>query len=59
MWLWAQGEKALPVLADGAMSWLGKSQHPILEFAVRNRLYLTAPHPPGQGRRLAADGKER
>lgn len=48
LWLWAQGEKTLPVLADDAWDWLGRSEFPSLEFAVRNRPYLTAPHPPGE-----------
>jgi hypothetical protein len=49
LWLWAQGEKTLPVLAEGAWSWLGTSEFPSLEFSVRNRPYLTALHPPGAG----------
>lgn len=49
LWVWAQGEKPVPVLAEGAWDWLGKSEYPSLEFAVRNRPYLTALHPPGSG----------
>ena len=48
LWLWAQGEKALPVLLPGARSWLGDGEFPILEFAVRNRPYLTAIPAPGE-----------
>ena len=47
LWHWAQGEKDIPVLADGAVKWLGDGEFPISEFPVRSRPYLTAPLPPG------------
>jgi transcriptional regulator with XRE-family HTH domain len=48
LWLWAQGERPLPVLWPESRAWLGGGEHPILEFAVRNRPYLTAVSAPGE-----------
>ena len=43
LWQWAQGEKAIPVLVEDAVKWLGDSELPISEFPIRSRPYLTAP----------------
>lgn len=42
LWLWAQGERPLTILTEDGRSWLGKGEYPFMEFAVRNRPYLTA-----------------
>lgn len=42
LWQWAQGERPLvPPVPD---EWLGKSTHPVLEFSITSRPYLTALH---------------
>ena len=46
LWQWAQGERPPLILAEDALSWLGKGEHPMAGFAIRNRPYLTAPRPP-------------
>lgn len=45
LWRWAQGEYPPLILADGAETWLGDVEHPMVGFAIRNRPYLTAPRP--------------
>ena len=47
LWQWAQGEQAIPVLAEGALKWFGDSELALSEFPVRSRPYLTAPDVPG------------
>lgn len=48
LWQWAQGERPLRLLMiPGADEWLGKGDHPALEFSIRNRPYLTALRSPG------------